>query len=372
MKVVNDNLNRYVRSQAQNTLGIGTPVSVFNIAQRIELNHFNNMWKSALAQDLEDIRTSYNLKTTIIIPDMLKRLSLLVEQYHHHFAIWDSHAYIVQSPFKKSVLNKIFNYKKIKGHSVIVMQSDIARKEILVAKDKSGIFSVLTRDVRPLHDMVKGHYSLTPLCNYLNEKVVDRSNFPDADLLIFINRLRSQSFESFEKMISQFWFKEGADFKLSTDVPFKKFGEFTREELKLFLRHLRKNGELKSCKREEPVLLEVQENTKESHKEKFDRMLAKALSNSPLKKYQSSPNDTLFNLVQDIEEHYSLIMQTELENFVDDHKQVILEHKDDFEFLKKFFPFPLKSTYDDWERCCERLSFVLQFERDIELKINLS
>ena len=89
MKVVNDNLNRYVRSQAQNTLGIGTPVSVFNIAQRIELNHFNNMWKSALAQDLEDIRTSYNLKTTIIIPDMLKRLSLLVEQYHHHFAIWD-------------------------------------------------------------------------------------------------------------------------------------------------------------------------------------------------------------------------------------------------------------------------------------------
>ena len=367
MRIVNDNLNRYVRSQAQNILGIGKPVPAFEIAPRIELEHFNNMWKSALALDLEDIRTSYNLKNTIIVPDMLKRLSLLVERYHHHFAIWDSHAYIVQSPFKKSVLNKIFNYKKVKGHSVIVMQSDIARKEILVAKGKGGVFTVLTRDVRPLHDMVKEHYSLIPLCNYLNERVIDRNNFPDTDLSIFINRLWS-----FEKVISQFWFKEEADFKLSKTVPFKKFGEFTRSELKLVLRHLRKNGELKSCKREESVLLEDQENTKESHKKKFDRMLAKALSNSPLKKYQSSPNDTLFNLVQDIEEHYSLIMQTELENFVDDHKQVILEHKDDFEFLKKFFPFPLKSTYDDWERCCERLSFVLQFERDIELKINLS
>lgn len=369
MRIVNDNLNRYVCSQAQNTLGIGKPVPRFEIAQRIELNHFNNMWKSALAQDLEDIRTSYNLKTTVITSDMLKRLSLLVEQYHHHFAIWDSHAYIVQSPFKKSVLNKIFNYKKVKGHSVIVMQSDIARKEILVAKDKSGIFSVLTRDVRPLHDMVKEHYSLIPLCNYLNERVIDRNNFPDTDLSVFISRLHPQSFD---KLISPFWFKEECDFKLSTDVPFKKFGEFTREELKLFLRHLRKNGELNSFKRERTVLLDTKEDTQGSDKEKFDRMLAKALSNSPLKKYQSSPNDTLSNLVQDIEEHYSLIMQTELENFVDDHKQVILEHKDDFEFLKKFFPFPLKSTYDDWERCCERLTFVLQFERDIELKINLS
>ena len=371
MKVVNDNLNRYVRG-TQNTLGIGTPVSVFNIAQRIELNHFNNMWKSALAQDLEDIRTSCNLKTTIIIPDMLKRLSSLVKQYHHHFAIWDSYAYIVQSPFKKSVLNKIFNYKKVTGHSVIVMQSDVARKEILVAKGKGGIFTVLTRDVRPLHDMVKEHYSLTPLCNYLNEKVVDRNNFPDTDLSIFINRLQSQSFESFEKMISQFWFKEEADFKLSKTVPFKKFGEFTRNELKLVLRHLRKNGELKSCKREESVLLEVQENTKESHKEKFDRMLAKTLSNSPLKKYQSSPSDTLFNLMNDIESYYDLTVQTALEYFVDEHKQVILEHKDDFEFLKQFFPFPLKSTYDDWESHCEQLSFVLQFERNIDLKIYVS
>ena len=369
MRIVNDNLHRYVRSQTQNTLGIGKPVPRFEIVQRIELNHFNNMWKSALALDLEDVRTSCNLKNTPIIPDMLKRLSLLVEQYHHHFAIWDSHAYIVQSPFKKSVLNKIFNYKKIKGHSVIVMQSDIARKEILVAKDKSGIFSVLTRDVRPLHDMVKEHYSLIPLCNYLNERVIDRNNFPDTDLSVFISRLHPQSFE---KVISPFWFKEECDFKLSKDVPFKKLGEFTREELKLFLRHLRKNGDLNGFKREGSVSLDTKEDTQGSHKEKFDRMLAKALSNSPLKKYQSSPNDTLFNLVQDIEEHYSLIMQTELENFVDDHKQVILEHKDDFEFLKKFFPFPLKSTYDDWERCCELLTFVIQFERDIELKINLS
>ena len=366
MKVVNDNLNRYVRSQAQNTLGIGTPVSVFNIAQRIELNHFNNMWKSALAQDLEDIRTSYNLKTTIIIPDMLKRLSLLVEQYHRHFAIWDSHAYIVQSPFKKSVLNKIFNYKKIKGHSVIVMQSDIARKEILVAKDKSGIFSILTRDVRPLHDMVKEHYSLIPLCNYLNEKVVDRNNFPDTDLSIFINRLWS-----FEKVISPFWFKEECDFKLSKDVPFKKLGEFTREELKLFLRHLRKNGELNSFKREGSVSLDTKEDTQGSHKEKFDRMLAKLLSDSPLKKYQSSPSDTLFNLVKDVESYYDLTVQTALENFIDEHKQAIIEHKDDFEFLKQFLPFPLKLTYDEWESHCEQFRFVLQFERNIELRILL-
>ena len=369
MKVVNDNLNRYVRSQAQNTLGIGKPVPAFEIAPRIELEHFNNMWKSALALDLEDVRTSCNLKNTPIIPDMLKRLSLLVEQYHHHFAIWDTHAYIVQSPFKKSVLNKIFNYKKIKGHSVIVMQSDIARKEILVAKDKRGIFSILTRDVRPLHDMVKEHYSLIPLCNYLNERVIDRNFSPETDLSVFISRLHPQSFD---KLISPFWFKESANFKLSTDVPFKKFGEFTRNELKLVLRHLRKNGELKSYKREESVLSDIKEDTQESHKEKFDRMLAKALSNSPLKKYQSSPNDTLFNLVQDVEEHYSLIVQTALEYFVDEHKQVILEHKDDFEFLKQFFPFPLKSTYDDWERCCERLSFVLQFERNIDLKIYVS
>lgn len=367
MKVVNDNLNRYVRSQAQNTLEIGKPVPRFEIAQRIELEHFNNMWKSALALDLEDVRTSCNLKNILIIPDMLKRLSLLVEQYHRHFAIWDSHAYIVQSPFKKSVLNKIFNYKKIKGHSVIVMQSDIARKEILVAKDKSGIFSVLTRDVRPLYDMVKEHYSLIPLCNYLNERVIDRNFSPDTDLSIFINRLWS-----FEKVISQFWFKEGADFKLSKEVPFKKFGKFTREELKLFLRHLRKNGELNSFKREGSVLLDAKENTQGSHKEKFDRMLAKALSNSPLKKYQSSPNDTLFNLVKDIESYYDLIVQTALEYFVDEHKQVIIEHKDDFEFLKKFLPFPLKLTYDEWESHCEQFRFVLQFERNIELKINLS
>lgn len=366
MRIVNDNLNRYIRSQAQSALGIGKPVPRFEIAQRIELNHFNNMWKSALAQDLEDIRTSYNLKTTVIAPNMLKRLSLLVEQYHHHFAIWDSHAYIVQSPFKKSVLNKIFNYKKVTGHSVIVMQSDVARKEILVAKGKGGVFTVLTRDVSPSHDIVEERYSLIPLCNYLNEQVIDRNNFPDTDLSIFINRLWS-----FEKVISQFWFKEEADFKLSKTVPFKKFGEFTRNELKLVLRHLRKNGELKSCKREESVLLEVQGNAKESHKEKFDRMLAKALSNSPLKKYQSSPSDTLFNLVNDIESYYDLTVQTALEYFVDEHKQVILEHKDDFEFLKQFFPFPLKSTYDDWESHCEQLSFVLQFERNIDLKIYL-
>ena len=42
-RIVNDNLNRYVRSQAQNTLGIGKPIPHFEIAQRIELNHFNNM-----------------------------------------------------------------------------------------------------------------------------------------------------------------------------------------------------------------------------------------------------------------------------------------------------------------------------------------
>lgn len=367
MRIVNDNLNRYVRSQAQNTLGIGKPVPRFEIAQRIELNHFNNMWKSALALDLEDIRTSYNLKTTVIAPDMLKRLSLLVEQYHHHFAIWDSHAYIVQSPFKKSVLNKIFNYKKVKGHSVIVMQSDIARQEILVAKGKGEVFTVLTRDVNPSHDMVEEHYSLIPLCNYLNERVIDRNNFPDTDLSIFINRLWS-----FEKVISPFWLKEECDFKLSTDVPFKKFGEFTREELKLFLRHLRKNGELNSFKRERMVLLDTKEDTQGSDKEKFDRMLAKALSNSPLKKYQSSPNDTLFNLVKDVESYYDLIVQNALEYFADEHKQTIIEHKDDFEFLKKFLPFPLKLTYDEWESHCEQFRFVLQFERDIELKINLS
>lgn len=367
MRIVNDNLNRYVRSQAQNTLGIGKPVPRFEISQRIELNHFNNMWKSALALDLGDIRTSYNLKTTVIAPDMLKRLSLLVEQYHHHFAIWDSHAYIVQSPFKKSVLNKIFNYKKVKGHSVIVMQSDIARKEILVAKGKGEVFTVLTRDVNPSHDMVEEHYSLIPLCNYLNERVIDRNNFPDTDLSIFINRLWS-----FEKVISPFWFKEECDFKLSTDVPFKKFGEFTREELKLFLRHLRKNGELNSFKRERTVLLDTKEDTQGLDKEKFDRMLAKALSNSPLKKYQSSPNDTLFNLVKDVESYYDLIVQNALEYFADEHKQTIIEHKDDFEFLKKFLPFPLKLTYDEWESHCEQFRFVLQFERDIELKINLS
>ena len=366
MRVVNDNLNRYIRSQSQNTLGIGKPVPRFEVAQRIELNHFNNMWKSALALDLEDIRTSYNLKTTTITPDMLKRLSLLVEHYHHHFAIWDSHAYIVQSPFKKSVLNKIFNYKKVKGHSVIVMQSDIARKEILIAKGKGEVFTVLTRDVIPSHDMVEEHYSLIPLCNYLNERVIDRNNFPDTDLSIFINRLWS-----FEKVISPFWFKEGADFKLSKEVPFKKFGEFTREELKLFLRHLRKNGELNSFKREGSVSSDTKEDTQGSHKEKFDRMLAKTLSNSPLKKYQSSPSDTLFNLVNDIESYYDLTVQTALEYFVDEHKQVILEHKDDFEFLKQFFPFPLKSTYDDWESHCEQLSFMLQFERNIDLKIYL-
>lgn len=367
MRIVNDNLNRYVRSQAQNTLGIGKPVPRFEIAQRIELNHFNNMWKSALALDLEDIRTSYNLKTTVIAPDMLKRLSLLVEQYHHHFAIWDSHAYIVQSPFKKSVLNKIFNYKKVKGHSVIVMQSDVARKEILVAKGKGEVFTVLTRDVSPSHDMVEEHYSLIPLCNYLNEQVIDRNNFPDTDLSIFINRLWS-----FEKVISPFWFKEECDFKLSKDVPFKKLGEFTREELKLFLRHLRKNGELNSFKREGSVSSDTKEDTQGLHKEKFDRMLAKALSNSPLKKYQSSPDDTLFNLVKDVESYYDLIVQTALEYFVDEHKQVILEHKDDFEFLKKFLPFPLKLTYDEWESHCEQFRFVLQFGRNIELKINLS
>lgn len=239
MRIVNDNLNRYIRSQSQNTLGIGKPAPAFEIAQRIELNHFNNIWKSALAQDLEDIRTSYNLKNTVIVPDMLKRLLLLVEQYNHHFAIWDSHAYIVQSPFKKPILNKIFNDKKVVGHSVIVVQSDIVRKEILVAKGKDGVFTILTRVVRPSHDMVKEHYSLSPLCNYLNEHVIDRNNFPVTDLPIFINKIWNQSFE---KVISQFCFKEGANFKLSTDVPFKKFGEFTREELKSVLRHLRKSN----------------------------------------------------------------------------------------------------------------------------------
>lgn len=53
-------------------------------------------------------------------------------------------------------------------------------------------------------------------------------------------------------------------------------------------------------------------------------------------------------------------------------KQAIIEHKDDFEFLKKFLPFPLKSTYDDWESHCEQFRFVLQFERDIDLKIYVS
>lgn len=116
----------------------------------------------------------------------------------------------------------------------------------------------------------------------------------------------------------------------------------------------------------------TKKDNKDPHKEKFERMLAKSLSNSPLKKYQSSPNDTLFNLVNDVELYYDLTVQTALEYFVDEHKQTILEHKDDFEFLKQFFPFPLKSTYDDWESHYERLSFVLQFERDIDLRIEFS
>lgn len=363
MKIVNDNLHRYVRSQTQNTLGIGKPVPRFEVAQRIELNHFNNMWKSALAQDLEDIRKIYNLKRTLIYPEMFKRLYSLINVYCHHFAVWNMHAYIIQSPFKKVVLNNIFNGEDVLGHSVIVMQSDITRKEVLIAKKKNGLFSVLTREVQPIDYLMHKNYTLLPLCNYLNEHVVNK-NMPDGDLGIFANKLWSKSYEN---VISQFWFQSGIEIQLSTKEEFKKFGYFTREELKLILRHLRKTYKLEKIKQE--VVKSPRSTFK--NKQQFDKALSKAVANSPLKKYQSSPSDTLFNLVQDIEEHYSLIVQTALEYFVDEHKQEILKHKDDFEFLKQFFPFPLKSTYDDWESHCERLSFVLQFERDIDLRILL-
>ena len=236
MRIVNDNLNRYTRTEKPSqALPNGKPVPAFALASRLELKHFNNMWKSALAQDLADVISTYNLKNTLITPDMLKRLSGLVEQYYKHFDVWNTHAHIIQTPFTNSALFKMCGQEKTFGHSVIVMQSDIAREEILICKRGDDIFSVFTRTLRQMTYLLKERYTLLPLCNYLNQNIVNR-NSTNGGLGLFISRLWS---ESVKKQIRPYWFPHGINVKLSTKEPFKQFGTFTRAELKPILRHLR-------------------------------------------------------------------------------------------------------------------------------------